>query len=117
MIVKHDTRRGRITLYCDEEEKPDFEKVLDTLCRDYNCELVHRMYRIGDSVLQDFLCRTDWRLYTLESHQIESLHGRGTRIFGRRISVLAMNSMGYKTDSESLRVMGAKVRNTYVHGR
>lgn len=118
MKAQLDTRLGRITLEWDEDVKPTFEYVLETLCRDYNCELVRRNYRIGDSILQDILCRTDWRLYTLEEHQLERLYGWGkTMMRGKRLSVLTLQSLGYKTDAESLRVMGAKIRNNYVHRR
>lgn len=94
----------------DEGEKGKCcEYVLDKLCQEYECELIGRPYNVGGGyTAQDFLCRKNWRWYTIEfdNDEYKLYYYRQAKFFHKRLTPEMMRIQGYKTDEESLRAMG-----------
>lgn len=119
MTVKIDKRHGRYIIQLEESDvcsKEDcIDYVLTTLCREFECELIGRTYRLGERTYQDFLSRQSWRWYALDYRKVDRLYSKErVRLLANPVSPELLESLGYKTDRESLRSMGARNREGHI---
>lgn len=121
MTVKIDKRHGRYIIQLEESDvcsKEDcIDYVLTTLCREFECELIGRTYRLGERTYQDFLSRQSWRWYALDYRKVDRLYSKErVRLLANPVSPELLESLGYKTDKASLLSMGARNREGHIFG-
>lgn len=120
----HFTLRSDMTIYMENDDWPNggrAERLIDELCRNYDCERISAPYTVGEGYrAQDILCRRTWRWYTIEYSDTEyKLRYKKVAKFPYKMLTPEMlMRQGIPADRDSLSRMGLKIRmgKIYVRG-